>query len=392
MLCALMFRRLVRPAAWLLLAAVAGPGLVPDPVRAQPPVNGTGTGAEQPQQTALAAEEVTRLHGMWSAWRERIKTYRIRGWRFLGGHRTADNAVSRDDLLSLLKSDVVPLMEATAREGTPLDETRLTRLMSPLFPVAPESGRYGVWQRFELAGTLDDRVARYSFGGDQRVLVRKDGQEQEYKSLSRQVSIRPTASPLQMEELSDFLHTPDLPALTRVESVEGGRRVLTNRSGDEECRLEYAPASGFVFRDTRRIGPSWYAAERICELPLITAEDVPFPRVAAQVHYHRSADSPVRVRMLLLYLVEHVTLNDAITDSEFEIAVPAGTTIVDFGRELPERSAESPPRHVAERLTKPASDALERSKRIASAADHAAVQWPRANLERHRRARGCSRG
>ncbi|QDU35851.1 hypothetical protein Mal4_01330 [Maioricimonas rarisocia] len=310
------------------------------------------------QRTPEAEREIVRLEAIWADWRQRIKTCRITGWKLQVMQRNESTAIPRDTFLSLVEDTFVPIMSEAAAKQTELTLERLDSLTAALLPNDLQNGSLGRWEQFSMTGALDDYMTTYTRNNEKRVMVRKDGKEQEYISWSRQANLRPTASRLFMEKLDTFLHLPDLAVLTRLEAGEETRRVLLNGDSREGFRLEYAAQSGFVYRDTRHIAPSWYVPERIQEAPFDTSEGIPFPRVCATVRYHKHVGPPLRVRSAELYLVDSVTLNLPVTEEDFALSVPSGTAIVEYTQTKEGASQAATPGPVARRVTQPVPDVL----------------------------------
>lgn len=304
--------------------------------------------------TASAQREVTHLEDLWQGWRHRTKTLRVEGRRLIGICQKPEAAITRDELMVLIFEQLVPMLKA----GRPATE-ELGRLTAELFPEGADGlsthGRASRgWESFKFLSGAGGR--RTDFGTQDRshVLVRKDGGEQKYDSNTGQAGLFPTETVLHMETLEDFLYTPQLariPAL-RVERP-GKRQRLTNG----RLILEYDSESGLPYLDSRR--PFF---ERIQELPLPSNERIPFARLIGRVLYKKSPSGELLVRQAFVYVVDSVAVNQPVAEEDFEIAVPAGTTIVDFGTELPVLTKDGHPRHAARRVRKPVTDVVEYSK------------------------------
>lgn len=318
-----------------------------------------------PPATPEAVSEVQRLTNLWKEWRERTKSLKVEGWRFTGVCTKVTSAVTRDELRTRILDRIAHLLETNEVAPRSLDRDSLEELTTEFFPVSYDelkrTGRSGTgWKRFVFIDGSSGRRVDYQGDNDKKVMIRKDGKEQEYDSRLRQASLRPAETALHMEKLEDFLHTPGLgpTANQRLEQGSRGRRILTNGGSHGEFLVEYEPATGLVYRDSRRLGTGAYLLERTQEYPVITADEIPFARMIVLVAYN--TDDPVQslVRHVDFYLVDSVSTNVSVVDEDFQVSVPEGTTVVDFGTEIAASDKKKPGRHPARRVSGPVEDVV----------------------------------
>lgn len=303
-----------------------------------------------------AAAEVARLSTLWNGWQERTKSLKVEGWRFIGICRKAESAVTRDEMLDLVYSKLLPIVEAGE-----LDRDALDKLTSELFSMDREQiqthGRIGRrWERFTFLSSSIGKRAEYKSESGTKVMVRREGREQDYDSRIHQASLYPAETAMHMEKLDDFLYTTPLTRLPslRIESGPNGRRHLTNGG----FLLEYFPSSGFVFRDSRQLPTGAYLFDRIQELPFESTVGPPLGRLVARLNYRHDETERSLLQHAELYLVDSASNNPDVTDEDFKISIPTETTVVDFGKEIPASATKADGRHLAQRVSGPVEDAL----------------------------------
>lgn len=311
--------------------------------------DGKAAEASSPESNgADAAQEVARLESLWDGWRDRTKTLHVEGRRLIGICQKPETAVTRSDLMSLISDKLVPMLEAGRPETAELD--RLTEEMFPEGAAALNThGRASRgWESFAFLSGAGGRRADFGTPERSHVLVRKDGREQRYDSTTGQAGLFPAETSLHMETLETFLYTPQL---TRIPSLRAERIGKRQRLANGRFILEYDSDSGLPYRDSRL--PFF---ERIQELPLPSDEGVVFAQLMSHVLYNRSSSDELLVRRAFIYLLDSTVVNRPVTDESFEIAVPARSTIVDFGTELPGTTKDGRPRHAARRVNQPVED------------------------------------
>jgi hypothetical protein len=127
--------------------------------------------------------------------------------------------------------------------------------------------------------------------------------------------------------------------------------------------IEYDPVTGLIYHDSRQFATGAYLLETIQEFPLRGAGEVPFASLIVQIRYRTDEPQKSVVERVFIYLVESASINVPVADSDFQIAVPAKTAIVDFGVQIITRGPQGGVRHAARRVTQPVADALAESQK-----------------------------
>ncbi len=304
--------------------------------------------------------EVTRLGSIWDSWKTETRTLKVAGHRFTGLCTTSDTAMTRRQALALIHDQIIPLI----REAAPTT-LQLASLTDAEFPhnwaIYKSHGRFGSWKDFTFvdtsAGTrVDESAADYFV-----TRIRKDGKEQEFASPTKQASLFPAATNMYMERISDFLNCPPIATIPGLRLVKTSNSIY--RLTNDRFILDYEPATGFVKNDTRKLTAESFLFEVIQDLPQRVSNRVRIPKFAARITYHMSMDvGEPRVRSLQLHVNNSMIVNEQAPPDVLALKVPAGATIVDFGKQRPSKNPGESAKPLAQKVTVPVDDAVVYSK------------------------------
>lgn len=294
----------------------------------------------------VVSEEQTGDHAVqlikhWSKWPLGRLPIRLSGWLFTGSCRQPSSAVSRDDVLKLF--DQMKDLAKNARG--PLTIEQLQSISDPLFPLmkVPDSLLpIGGWHHFE---TLDDGTGRVRYHTtayhqsstgdtvlDERTRVRDGVAEQSYSPTRRQADVYDTPTHLHMIRAEEILYRSSLvtPEKKLIHSINEQQQDVLSIHGKDGgvFILAYDASTGFVWNEILKINNA-ALTERIQDLPQITAEQIPIPRIIATLKYwHGQPNDESATRIVSMIVIDDWELNAATSEKDFKLAVPAGTVVV----------------------------------------------------------------
>ena len=311
-----------------------------------------------------AEKQIQKLSSLWSTWRERTKTVKVAGYRFIGMRSKSEIGASREEVHKLFNDVLTPWLQAkvSASEAVTI-ESLDTLPVGTMFPRlamgATTYGRVGTgWSQFEfLDGPSGRRTDHHSSAG-QKTIVRSNGKEQKYSSLLGQVSLFPTESSERVESLEDFLYMPELKSLTRLEAPVPDRHILTNGDDRHVFRIEFNPFTGFVHHDVRGVAEQGYLMERLQGLPFNGNTELPVPRLLIRLSYQPTASGTTFLRKVTFYVVTAVDFNIDITPQDLKVGVPAGTVIADFENMIPSTTSKTGMGPTSRRIAEPTTDVM----------------------------------
>ncbi len=311
--------------------------------------------SDEPQSNAESVTELRRAEGIWADWRRNAKTLQLKGSQFFGDSDGQSEAFVRRDLLEFVNETVIPALDAGVR-----DLEDLKALTAPIFSDPGDSaarGRpVGNWRPYEFAESAGKRRTDLKLLGTIS-RVRKDGVEEQFDSGARQVSLFPSQTGIHMEQIPDFVFTPygQLQKLAWSLDRRGGKCRLKASLSD----VIYDEQTGFIEHCVMRARDDWYVRERFQAAPIMTSAGIPIPKFIAEATFWRGGDAATApVHWLHMYVIDEISLNDAIDPAVFALAVPPGTNIVKFSsadNNLPvDRGGTRPAMH---RVVEPIADA-----------------------------------
>jgi hypothetical protein len=280
--------------------------------------------------TNPAEAEVDRLRGVWEGWSKSVHSMGASGFQFFGVCEEGTEPVSREDVLELVSKKVIPLV---TDDFPTLEELRT--MAQPPFPErkdkADPTKPHGAWRRYRFVQDGDLRRRDYEQFGDQFTVVTSSDGEQQYRSAMRLAELYLAPTGIRVATISDILYGSLLPQRTKaftpewkLEVLDGPRRQLRANAVD----LEYDTESGFVYHHYVQLPPIQLFQERFQFLPVKSPQGISTPRIIVELVYRRSEGNPPPLSCFYIVVLDTFRLNPELAPKEFEIAVPAGTTVV----------------------------------------------------------------
>lgn len=296
-----------------------------------------------------AIDELSRLKEIWTAWKTTAKSIDVTGFRFYGRLPHPAEQVSRDDILTVIQT-TVPALVATNR--LTLDVPSLYSTTTAIFGSdtanAPDpNGRLSVWSKESFIRDSDNARFDTMLGGVTRAYVRRGATEEHYSSGTRQASIYTSTSTTKIPDVNDIMYIPDFLSVTEPWTINNTeehniKQLVANRAKGS-VSIEYDRTSGFVKSYIHRGIDDAIRSECLQFQPVVTPNGIPVPTIIAKVKYNQSQKV---FAYLDLFITTEVELGSNIDSRRFDMSVPAGTNIVqfgDYGTHIPEAKGGARP-------------------------------------------------
>jgi hypothetical protein len=275
------------------------------------------------------AAEIERLQGLWKAWDDQPVPLRVTGWMLVVSCREQATAVRRKFMVDELLSGLESLVE---QETLTLSEMKaITNQAFPERTGSAAQAPVGNWTRFELITDEGQRLRFRTLGeaGDETTRVRTSDREEMYRAHQKQGSVFDVPTQLHRLQREDFLYHP--PPIRAVGLTRDSGTDTTGIISNGKFHLEYERSTGFILRHVLRLSETRYLSERIQRRPRSTTRGLPIAGLSLTMKYHQAAEpSEPAVRLAILSMVTACEINHPVTEDDFRVAVPAGTTVVHF--------------------------------------------------------------
>lgn len=293
--------------------------------------------------------EIERLTSIWGNWESKVTSLDVDGYQFVGAIRQGDRPLGRDELVSLFRDDLPKVVQLNSK----LDIHVLESVTAPLFNDADTEtsvhSSVGRWGHVTVLRDANNSRLDISVGGHARSTARRGTNEQTYSSGAQQASVYTAHGPLEIPTADMFVFRPVTGiknATWSISSVDSNTFRLTGLvEGQAMLSFEYDVVSGFVSSYLATLGANRYVTERFQSQPVLSIEGIPVARTICELRYQVPSEFPSSV---ISYVLDTVHFDSQIDEARFNLAVPAGTRIVEFsgadGTHVPPSSDGTTPR------------------------------------------------
>jgi hypothetical protein len=275
--------------------------------------------------------EAARLKAIWDRWSSSAESIDVQGFYFFGVCQSAKCPFGRKEVYDLIDSGLVPIVEQGSPTLEVLQQLTQTAFLQYQDTDAPDHP-FGMWRPYRFLQQGEWRRKDQVFDGRDSTIIRTPLGEQLYDSGLQQASVRVAPSGQAIESIQTFIHRPGLPNL-KLDFLDW---AVEGPDDQNRCKISHSHGWEVTYDDTLGMPLSHFTGspdrprylERIQRLPLLTAADIPIPRIIADVNY--SSDGPASISQIKVFVVTEVILNEMIDETRFQLGVPENSTVIRY--------------------------------------------------------------